>query len=261
VDPAVDVSANDDVLASGGSWEDGYGVRRDGSQHPLKLLETLPVIRKYNRHGIMIFNRPKSKQQKTSSPAVSTAERIAEETIYRDLEADRPPETIPLNIGDRRIYFEARTLTDEANSSQNSSQLDQTMKMFQDEVTACRRSTTEIAFKSSLPVLLEISMSARSELKATEESEILLPDGVKTQIFVHFWKANELLRHFYSCLASSSLPKATKIAAELAKVYDNVQSFRLSVPPEHRSLVGQLLSSIMPPLEAAIERQESASRK
>jgi hypothetical protein len=93
----------------------------------------LPTIRRYNRHGalvvrsptadfitgffeilqLLILSRKPDSKIKIEPDKLLASKPLHEVAPIEDLDEDKPPGNVPLNIEDQHLYFEARSQTEE----------------------------------------------------------------------------------------------------------------------------------------------------
>lgn len=279
IDHSVDVSSNEETIGYGSfSSNEGYGTYKDRMQNPLKLRKSLPVIRKFNRHAMFVLSSIKQKKQK-----------IFEETKIADLEPEKTQGIIPLTIQDPNVYIKFSAVTDASVSNNQYSGEDNTKsningemsffdskkqrvdigKLFEKEINDWRSTVEQLMIP--LPIAYSInnevigSSQRPSSLPHSKNSnefsnvttvDISISEDLKVEVLRYFRRANELLRHFYSCFPLSSpllSQKEERFFSQISHLYDNINVFKTSIPIENRSQILQLLLGVVQSLDAAVE--------
>lgn len=93
--------------------------------------------------------------------------------------------------------------------------------------------------------------------------EYAIPEDIKKQLYTYFNTSNELLRHFWSSfpLTSPSLvQKEQRLFKSISDLYDQIEEFKLSLPAEKRSQIGQLILLIVQTLDKAIDKHGQVNK-
>jgi transcription initiation factor TFIIH subunit 1 len=81
------------------------GNAPDFTMKPGREAQSLPLIRRFNRHSMRVLETALNKP----TPETSHAEEIEKGIIISELLDEKPPEKIILDIQDTRRYFESQT--------------------------------------------------------------------------------------------------------------------------------------------------------
>ena len=280
VDHTVDLSLEEDM-------SDGFGVPLDKKMHNSVLEQSIALIRRYNRHSVLVLENPsihqnsqdnrnqkKDKESKDFIGLVGQKRRfentedeinrkrlcpgIAEQTTLQDLENEVKPATIPLKITDQRRYFQS--------SESNMMDMSESASLGEfNEVLSewnCNIEDCEIPEELSSQVLSNIT-APKSRAVEGEAKDVGLNDEYKAKLRADFLECNELLRHFWGTFPLRSKEqqrKAKRLEQALTKYYKTLEQKRtthLKSSKEQEKEYGILLFPITKSVCKAIEYFDS----
>ncbi|KAI7856529.1 hypothetical protein BDC45DRAFT_502963 [Circinella umbellata] len=96
---AIDLTATEEDHIEGGNAPD-FTMKPGGSA------QVLPLIRRFNRHAMRVLETPPTKRK---DPNATEDDDMEREIIISDLQNEKPPEKILLDIEDSRRYFESQS--------------------------------------------------------------------------------------------------------------------------------------------------------
>jgi transcription initiation factor TFIIH subunit 1 len=249
-EPLISNLLNVDSINFGNHAEDGYHPPVDILMVPDQLNKSLPLIRKFNRHGVIVLeNATKSKPGgKENTQPLSTS------VVLDDLEDKAMPAPTSLNITNHREYFDSISTSSNDNGKEPTKIGD-----YLSEISLWKRkSPQEIVVDSdiALQILKEATESSMT-LKNTLSNGPSKPKGdlseaMKKTMEEDFLTTNELLRHFWklSPFTIASLPKLERLFPILLHQRYNLES---KVTKQSNKYYQPIISS----LNTAIEKVES----
>eukprot|EP01113_Clastostelium_recurvatum_P002837 TRINITY_DN11214_c0_g1_i1.p1 TRINITY_DN11214_c0_g1~~TRINITY_DN11214_c0_g1_i1.p1 ORF type:complete len:615 (-),score=149.77 TRINITY_DN11214_c0_g1_i1:529-2220(-) len=245
LDPSGDLSAEADT-----KLPDGYGVRTDDTMRPAKLAKSLPLIRRFNKHGAVVVGESDTAEAEPSV-AIEKAERyrarMKENVRISELDEEPADTFVPLRIQDQRRYFEGYASTsngDDAESLSSSSftpeeAIDAFSSNLQgwipdlyraqtshDDAALINREMNTLLVTSSSTVNNNNNGSGSGAIDLTPiatDIDTKLSSSFRASYLDIFDTTNELLRHFWSTMPTGSLPLS---AASTEKVGRLVKMLR-----------------------------------
>jgi hypothetical protein len=161
VDPTVDISADTPIP--------GYGVNIDSSQNPQKMNKNLALIRRFNRHAALVLGSNLDEESPNKKAKLDTSEihtKIQEELKLADLETDKPQDSLPLNIENSKVYFDARA----DNEKINELSAPEYVRLFQSEVTRWGPSLERATITDVLAVTILAEVTTSQKIQSHESS-------------------------------------------------------------------------------------------
>jgi transcription initiation factor TFIIH subunit 1 len=194
---------------SGKTWG---GNKPDMTMVPGRDKTDVSLIRRLNRHSTSVLE--------DSIKAKHAFRTTNDELILDDLQGEKPVHTVPLNIGDERVYFTSQVFGLTENVQQASVSTMDDAKLFLESL-------------HSLSVLSSFHSNAQASLHATQALEELQARADKSQptLTIHLDIASlqastqEALRHFWSAYPPDTQQKQGKLTRVVATLKDKMSQF------------------------------------
>eukprot|EP00026_Physarum_polycephalum_P005369 Phypoly_transcript_05401.p1 GENE.Phypoly_transcript_05401~~Phypoly_transcript_05401.p1 ORF type:complete len:584 (+),score=115.30 Phypoly_transcript_05401:70-1821(+) len=279
ISPLDDLSADSD-----NALPEGYGIAQDESLKPIKLAKSLPLLRRMNRHAEVVVGAIDSRNIAALEQSKGLAElhkdhaknqaKIQEAIELPDLEADKPPDTIPLKIQDVRRYFDAHASNSTTTSTSTSP--DQQQKFspqlladtFNAELNNWQPELNKAVIQPKLAQAIIQELQNLTHIKTTTSGVDIMKDLEVTnefqqQLTDYFDLSNELLRHFWSTiphtfpappLSQKQTEKLQRVTEKISKIYDELEVKIKQLQDENKSKWGSLFRPITQSLSKAVEK-------
>ncbi|PHZ12085.1 uncharacterized protein RHIMIDRAFT_313605 [Rhizopus microsporus ATCC 52813] len=238
------------------------GNAPDFTMKPGREAQSLPLIRRFNRHSMRVLETAINNKPK---PEASHEDEIEKEIVIPDLLDEKPSEKIILDIQDTKRYFESQ-----------SGGVDQ-VKMTEDE-TRVLLSGYKRKFehwqpnlsKQTIPtgaadgVCTDLTSTIKKKARHVDKtsSDFKLPSAVQQKIQSYHSATNEILRHFWSSYEPYKPDKNNRMTEGLKRQQEKLKEILISVvsydgdPDKCKQTLAPLLTAVNKALEAAKKRAQ-----
>ncbi|KAI8893147.1 hypothetical protein BC833DRAFT_609412 [Globomyces pollinis-pini] len=234
------------------------GNRPDITMKAGACTKSLPLIRKFNRHSQLILKEsmkttvsisaPQTKKQKVSHNAdtysADTTHNFADifqrETELTDLEVAKAANVVPLAIKDKSLF--------------NTQSLEDQVMMPLKTNADYHLNLSEVSFDSLKSKSLIFKLS--EQVQKAKKQNVPIPESIVTDCKQIHLSTNELLRHFWATLFSSTPDKSRleRIALKLKEFLGNIHKLETSVSSVNVSYCKNLLGTLKTSITNALSR-------
>ncbi|KAI8047662.1 uncharacterized protein B0P05DRAFT_565517 [Gilbertella persicaria] len=235
------------------------GNAPDFTMKPGREAQSLPLIRRFNRHSSRVLETPPSKIQRDNT-------QIEQQVVIKDLLDEPPPEKIVLDIQDTRRYFESQAgeLDEMKLNEQDTKQLLTGMKRkFEGWQPDMARQV--IKPRSADKVCMELTHVIKRKVRHDEKSvqDVKLAPQLQQKIQSFHSATNEILRHFWSSFEPYKAEKNSRMIEGLKKQQEKLKEL-LTLVSNHEGDAERCRRTLMPVLQAmdrAFEQSKKRGKK
>ncbi|RCI06635.1 RNA polymerase II transcription factor B subunit 1 [Rhizopus stolonifer] len=235
------------------------GNAPDFTMKPGREAQTLPLIRRFNRHSMRVLETTLNK------PAVETPymQQIEKEIIIQDLVDEKPSEKIVLDIQDTRRYFESQTRgSDEVNISKEYTEelLRGYKRKFEDWQPNMTKQIMSPGAADAVCADLTSTIKKKVKKGHNASTDTKLPNSVQQKIQSYHSATNEILRHFWSSYEPYKPDKNNRMIEGLRRQQEKLKEILISVvsydgdPERCKQTLAPLMTAVNKALETSKRR-------
>ncbi|OBZ83977.1 General transcription factor IIH subunit 1 [Choanephora cucurbitarum] len=235
------------------------GNAPDFTMKPGREVQSLPLIRRFNRHSSRVLEVPLSKIRQDEASAEKL---IEEEIVIKDLLDEPAPEKIVLDIQDTRRYFESQAggLDEKRLSEHETKELLNGMKRkFEGWQPDMARQVIQprVADRVCMELTNVIKRKIRHDDKSAQDVKLTPQLQQKIQSFHS--ATNEILRHFWSSFEPYKPAKNMRMIEGLRKQQEKIKELLATVA--HSDGDTERCKQALMPVIQAVDRALEQSKK
>ncbi|GAA5807349.1 hypothetical protein MFLAVUS_000707 [Mucor flavus] len=236
------------------------GNAPDFTMRPGREAQSLPLIRRFNKHSSRVLEVPPSKNKRDRT---TFEEDMEKDIVIKELLNEAPCEKIVLDIQDTRRYFESQTGGQDElkiNESDTVNLLNGCKNTFEGWQPEMAKQVMEsrLADKVSLELTAIIKRKIRHDDKSV--AEVKLPPIVQQKVQSYHSATNEILRHFWSSFEPYKAEKNTRMVEALKKQQEKLNDI-LATVVNYEGDAEKCKQTLMPVLQAVDRALESSKKR
>ncbi|CAO3636561.1 unnamed protein product [Mucor hiemalis] len=239
------------------------GNAPDFTMKPGREAQSLPLIRRFNKHSSRVLETAPSKLRRE---VPTFEEEVEKDVIITELMDEPPPEKIILDIQDTRRYFESQTggLDELKINEEDTRQLLSGYKRkFQNWQPQMAKQVMEPKMSDKVCVSLTATIKKKIRNEDKSANDIKLPPQVQQKVQSYHSATNEILRHFWSSFEPYKPEKNLRMIEGLNKQQEKLKEI-LNIVASHDGDSERCKQTLMPVLQAvdrALETSKKRGRK
>ncbi|KAG1139245.1 hypothetical protein G6F37_009903 [Rhizopus arrhizus] len=235
------------------------GNAPDFTMKPGREAQSLPLIRRFNRHSMRVLETALNKP----TPETSHAEEIEKGIIISELLDEKPPEKIILDIQDTRRYFESQTRgSDQVSISEEATKelLNGYKRRFEDWQPNMIKQVMTTGAADTICTDLTSTIKKKVKYSHKSSTDNKLPGSVQQRIQGYHSATNEILRHFWSSYEPYKPDKNNRMIEGLRRQQERLKEILISVvsydgdPERCKQTLAPLMTAINKALEVSKKR-------